>query len=595
MAGSIDPVELASRLSEKQMDCWLHMESETPLNKYPAKQHARRVATELGVSAGLLILHGEIARNNKYSDMPAPFRQNRYFYYLTGCNETDCHVTYDIEQDSLSLYIPKVDTSRIIWYGRGSTIPEALDKYDVDYVHHNERLQHHTDRYLRDYPGVLYLLDPKECSQIIRPDDKRCDVQSLLPAMNRARVIKDQHEIDLIRKANKISSQAHVEVLANIRKFTNEAQVEGRFLDVCVSNHARKQAYDIIAGSGPNAGTLHYDANNEDFGDRLLMCLDAGCEWQNYASDITRTFPLTGKWTKEGRAIYGLVERMQSYCIEKLRPGVRYLDLHIQAHQIAIEGLLKLGILHNGTPEEIYKAGTSRAFFPHGLGHHIGLEVHDVGHSELMSGLSTAEKEVPSLFPQDYHLSVYDPALCFAPATPRSGPLQEGMVLTVEPGIYFSAYALKLYSKHPVHRKYINVPVLKKYMSVGGVRIEDDILITRDGHENLTTAPKGEAMLRIINGEETPDLDAICSSASSPQRSTVAPQLTEENEEKEESLVPAPGISRSRLCLRCRVYRASHNTDCSEDSHSYEQMKIPIRRSESIGLNFLQRGEGSRR
>ena len=157
-------------------------------------------------------------------------------------------------------------------------------------------------------------------------------------------------------------------------------------MNVCISHQAKQQAYDPIAASGPNAGTLHYDANNENFEGRQLMCLDAGCEYELYSSDITRTFPLAESWpTKEAENIYKLVERMQESCIERLAPGVRYLDLHILAHQIAIDGLLKLGILHNGTREEIYAAGTSRAFFPHGLGHHIGLEVHDVGQAELMS------------------------------------------------------------------------------------------------------------------------------------------------------------------------------------------------------------------
>jgi Xaa-Pro dipeptidase len=199
-------------------------------------------------------------------------------------------------------------------------------------------------------------------------------------------MIKDDHEIKLIRKANDISSQAHKQVLANILHYKNEAQVEGLFTDVCISHQAKQQAYDPIAASGPNAGTLHYDANDEDFGDRQLMCLDAGCEFELYASDITRTFPLSTSWpSKEAENIYKLVERMQETCIERLAPGVRYLDLHVLAHQIAIDGLLTLGILHNGTKEEIYKAGTSRAFFPHGLGHHVGLEVHDVGQAELMS------------------------------------------------------------------------------------------------------------------------------------------------------------------------------------------------------------------
>lgn len=237
-------------------------------------------------------------------------------------------------------------------------------------------------------PGHLYALHRNQSLQ--HTSDVRrhyeIDTTSLQPAMNLARMIKDDHEIKLIRKANEISSLAHRQILASILKFKNEAQVEGLFLDVCVSRQAKQQAYDPIAASGPNAGTLHYDANNEDFENRQLMCLDAGCEYDLYASDITRTFPLSAAWpTREAENIYKLVERMQESCIKRLAPGVRYLDLHILAHQIAIDGLLALGILHNGTKEEIYKAGTSRAFFPHGLGHHIGLEVHDVGQAELMS------------------------------------------------------------------------------------------------------------------------------------------------------------------------------------------------------------------
>lgn len=232
----------------------------------------------------------------------------------------------------------------------------------------------------------LYVLHQFQVPPGFPQREPRIDAFSLQPAMNITRMVKDDHEISLIRKANDISSQAHREVLANILKFKNEAQVEGLFMNACISRQAKQQAYDPIAASGPNAGTLHYDANNEDFADRQLMCLDAGCEFDLYASDITRTFPLSASWpTKEAEDVYKLVQRMQEACIEELAPGVRYLDLHIKAHHVAIDGLLRLGILHNGTKEEIYKAGTSRAFFPHGLGHHIGLEVHDVGQAELMS------------------------------------------------------------------------------------------------------------------------------------------------------------------------------------------------------------------
>lgn len=272
--------------------------------------------------------------------------------------------------------------------------------YDIDKVYYTDELSSFVADWfhLECSNGLLYCLHSALASEEIpgRTGKIVVDTTSLLSAMNIARMITDDHEIRLIQKANDISSKAHREILANILKFKNEAQVEGLFLDICVAQQAKEQAYDPIAASGPNAGTLHYDANNEDFDDRQLMCLDAGCEYQLYASDITRTFSLSSSWpSKEAENSYKLVELIQESCIERLAPGVRYLDLHILAHQIAIDRLMALGTLHNGTKEEICKAGASRAFFSHGLGHHVGLEVHDVGQAELMSvrgGKATLEQ-----------------------------------------------------------------------------------------------------------------------------------------------------------------------------------------------------------
>jgi Xaa-Pro dipeptidase len=514
MAG-LNATELAGRLQREQQAMWLHLEAGAPFEKYPAKQHARGVShllfEQFGVSNGLIYLPGAVARNNEDSDMPAPFRQRRYFYYMSGCNEANCHVTYDIQNDKLTLFIPKIDPARVIWNGRGSTPAEALNKYDIDAVFYEDTSKEFIAKWLNHYRGNLYILHPSQ--KPLERTRSLIDCTFLRVAMDLAREIKDEHEVTLIRKANDISSKAHKEVLANILRLKNEAEVEGLFLNVCISQQAKQQAYDPIAASGPNAGTLHYDSNNEDFGDRQLMCLDAGCEYQLYASDITRTFPLSADWpTDESRNIYRLVERMQEACIAGLKPGVRFLDLHILAHHIAIDGLLSLGILHNGTREEIFKAGTSRAFFPHGLGHHVGLEVHDVGHARLVTaaeGQRPVYEKASSIYPENFHVPVYDAELCRAPVHPHSRGLQEGMVVTVEPGIYFSKYALKMfYLPSPIHSKYINTSVLKDYLPVGGVRIEDDILITSQGYENLTTAPKGDAMLEFIRKQKA-DLEGL--------------------------------------------------------------------------------------
>lgn len=307
--------------------------------------------------------------------------------------------------------------------------------------------------------------------------------------MDAARVIKDPCEVKLIQHANSVSAHAHREVLAGIHRFRNEAQIEATFVDACMSQGAKHQAYSVIAASGENNSTLHYVKNDEPLKGRQLVCLDAGCEWDCYASDVTRTFPISGSWpSQEAKDIYELVQLMQTSCIEKLQPGVRFLDLHVLAHKIAIKGLLRLGILGGGTPEEMYESGASRAFFPHGLGHHLGLEVHDVA----------PMLQVPRQQRLDAQLMSRDQR-CMHPCTLDSWALEEGMVITVEPGIYFSRYGLEhIYLRSRKISKFINLAVVKRYLPVGGVRIEDDILITADGYRNLTTAPKGEEMLRII-------------------------------------------------------------------------------------------------
>ena len=292
-------------------------------------------------------------------------------------DESDCHVTYDIESDCLTLWLPAINPRTVVWIGRGSTVEEALDKYDVDDARYSPSLEQFLKSWVEERKGPVYVLHPD--TRLPELQSTRVNQKDLQPAMDQCRVIKDDHEIGLIKEANRISTLAHESVLRKLRGFNNEGQVEAHFLDVSIAHGAKHQSYGIIAGSGPNAAILHYQANDQNFGDRQLMCLDAGAEWNAYASDVTRSFPLSGKWpTEEARQVYDLVQRMQNKCIQRLHPGTHFVELQYLAHLIAIKGLLDLGVFHNGTVLDIYKAGTSTAFFPHGLGHHVGLEVHDV-------------------------------------------------------------------------------------------------------------------------------------------------------------------------------------------------------------------------
>ncbi len=182
--------------------------------------------------------------------------------------------------------------------------------------------------------------------------------------MDAARVVKDGYEIALVRRANAVSSAAHRRVLEGLRAMANEREIEAVFRAHCMAAGAHRQAYPVIAGSGANAGVLHYFANNEPLAGRQLVCLDAGAEWHCYASDVTRTFPVSGAFSPEAAAVYAVVERMQAECIARVRPGAEFRALQDHAMALAVDGLLALGILRAGSAADILAAGTAAAFFP---------------------------------------------------------------------------------------------------------------------------------------------------------------------------------------------------------------------------------------
>ncbi|PGH28189.1 hypothetical protein AJ80_00079 [Polytolypa hystricis UAMH7299] len=466
------------------------------MNKYPAKQHARRVAAQFNVTGGLIYLTGQQTRLLEDSDQSRPFRQRRYFFYLSGVDEADCHLTYDIRRDKLILFVPNFDVRRAIWMGPTLRPEDALSRYDVDGVEYFEALDQYLAHWSQNNPDpLIYVLHESQKPPAVFAVglEPQYDSSKLLPAMDACRVIKDDHEIGLIKRANEVTTAAHTAVLQNVSRMQNEAEIHGTFLQTCVSQGAHSQAYEIIAASGENAATLHYTKNNELLKGRQLVCLDAGAEWNCYACDVTRTFPLSCQWpSEEAREIYEIVQLMQEECISRIKQGVRFRDLHLLAHDIAIEQLLRLGILR-GTVDELRPTGVSMVFFPHGLGHHLGLEVHDVSPESI----NALQNNKEGLQGENAVEACMEFLTEMSPCTQSAPTLKAGMVLTVEPGIYFSRLALKE-AKRGFWKDLIDMDVVERYIPVGGVRIEDDILVTKDGYENLTTAPKGAAMLEVI-------------------------------------------------------------------------------------------------
>jgi len=381
------------------------------------------------------------------------YSQRRFFYYLTGCPLAESYLIHDMDTDKSTLYIPPINPEDVIWSGLPMSPEEAKGKYDVDEVEYRKTegtmvtLAHIASQ---KGPSTAFaireptLREPSGEISFLAFNDYNFTI--LKEAIEVCRVVKDEYEIALMGKANQISSKAHRLVLENVKNAKNERELEAVFLGHCIASGARNQAYDSIVAGGRAAATLHYVNNNAPLAGKLNLLLDAGCEWDCYASDITRTFPINGQFTKESRAIYDIVLKMQLECIAVLKEGVLWDDVHVLAHKIAIDGLLELGIL-KGDKDEILASRTSVAFLPHGLGHYLGMNTHDTGGNP-----NYADKD-----PMFRYLRV-------------RGRLPANSVITVEPGIYFCNFIIEPFLKDEKHAKYIDAEVLERYWDVGGVR-----------------------------------------------------------------------------------------------------------------------------
>ncbi|CCH44238.1 Xaa-Pro dipeptidase [Wickerhamomyces ciferrii] len=430
--------------------------------RYPARQHALNVKHHLqtklsDLSKTSIFLSGSLQESDKYSDSSKPFKQERYFFYLTGVNIPGSHVFYDLNKEELVLFLPEIDQDDVMWSGLPLSIEDASKKFDVDKVVYSNEIPNYLSKY-----DVNLTTDIDKNNQIYK-NQLTPGQTELFYALDESRIIKDSYEIELLRKAAKITDNCHYAVMSALPIETNETHIHAEFMYHAIRQGSKHTAYDPICCSGPSCGTLHYVKNDDDLGTKQSILIDAGAEWENYAADVTRSFPINGEWSKEHREIYDSVKEMQDKTLELIKPGQSWDELHLLAHKVLIERFLKLGIFHNGTKEEIYESGASTIFFPHGLGHLLGMDTHDVGG----------------------HPNYEDPDEKLQYLRLRR-TLQKGYVVTDEPGIYFSPFLVENGFKDVNKRKYVNEEIMKKYYPIGGVRIEDDILVTEDGYENLT-------------------------------------------------------------------------------------------------------------
>ena len=259
--------------------------------------------------------------------------------------------------------------------------------------------------------------------------------------LHEMRLIKSTQEIKQMKKAAKISVVAHQKAMQCTRPDMYEYQVDAELKHYFMSNGAQFEAYPAIVGGGENGCVLHYTQNNKQLNDGDLLLIDAGCEWEKYASDITRTFPVNGVFSEPQKALYQLVLDAQYAAIEQVQPGNHWNDPHEAAVKVLTAGLVELGLL-NGDVPSLIKEEAYKPYYMHRTGHWLGMDVHDVGDYKIEN---------------QWRL------------------LEPGMVLTVEPGLYIQPDATE---------------VDKQWRGIG-IRIEDDVLVTKKGHDVLTTgAPK---------------------------------------------------------------------------------------------------------
>ncbi|MFS2006188.1 aminopeptidase P N-terminal domain-containing protein [Duganella sp. CT11-25] len=426
-----------------------------------AARRARLLAQMPPGAVAVLPTAPEVARN---SDSDYLYRHDSYFYYLTGFTEPDSTLVLVAARGDAParaiLFCRQKNPEREIWEGFRHGPDGARAAFGFDAAYAIEELDGEISKLLADAPALYYALGSNAAldAQVklwlgnvrrlarsgVTPPASAVD---LLPLIDEMRVIKDDGEQALMLRAAAISSQAHARAMRAARPGMFEYELEAELLYDFRRNGAQAPAYNSIVAAGANACVLHYSANNARCKDGELVLIDAGCEFDGYASDITRTWPVNGRFSAPQKRLYELVLAAQSAALKAIAPGLPYAGAHEAAVQVLAQGMLDLGLLDrnkHGNAADAIADKRHLQFYMHGTGHWLGMDVHDVGQYR-----DTAAAGKPSR------------------------ALQPGMVVTVEPGIYV--------------RPAEGVP--EEYWNTG-IRIEDDVLITAGGHTILSTAPK---------------------------------------------------------------------------------------------------------
>uniref|UniRef100_A0A668AA42 Xaa-Pro dipeptidase n=1 Tax=Myripristis murdjan TaxID=586833 RepID=A0A668AA42_9TELE len=435
------------------------------------------------VSKSVVVLQGGEQKQRYCTDTDILFRQESFFHWAFGVTESDCFAAIDVDSGKSILFVPKLPESYATWMGEIYPKQHFKERYAVDEVHYTCDVS---------LPVLTQRGQNTDSGSISREASfegiSRFQVNNTLlyPVIVECRLIKTDMELEVLRYTNRISSEAHKMVcFLPCSLFQHHCYSQGGM---------RHTSYTCICGTGSNSSILHYGhagaPNDKTIVDGDMCLFDMGGEYYCYSSDITCSFPANGKFTPDQRAIYEAVLKSSRAVMAAIKPGVKWTNMHRLADRVHLEELVKIGIL-KGNVEDMMKVHLGSVFMPHGLGHLLGIDVHDVGG-----------------YPEGVD-RVNEPGL----RSLRMGRLvQERMVLTVEPGIYFINHLLDQALANDAQSCFINNQELARFRSFGGVRIEDDIAVTADGVELLTCVPRTVEEIEAFMADSAKPFSPVVSS-----------------------------------------------------------------------------------
>ena len=437
---------------------------------------SRRKRLMQKIDNGIILLLGNSEASTNYPANTYKFRQDSTFLYFFGHNEPDLAAILDPQSGEEILFGNNVDMDDIIWMGPQPTIAEKGEKVGISHTEPFAALGKYLQKAQSEGRKVHFLPPYRNYNKILLNSLLNIPIANLkaeaslelIKAVVDLRIIKEQCELEEIHKACDIGYQMHYSAMKMAKLGMVEQEIAGMMEGIAHSYGAMTSFPTILSQNGE---TLHNHSHHQILTEGRLIVIDSGAENNmNYCSDFTRTIPSSGKFTQQQKEIYNIVAAANNLAQDMAKPGITYKEVHLAACRVLAEGLIDLGLM-KGDVDEAVAAGAHALFMPHGLGHNMGLDVHDM--EDLGQIYVGYDDEVR-------------PSTQFGLASLRMGRmLKPGHVLTVEPGCYFIPALIEQWKSEGTNKEFINFDKLEQYYTIGGIRLEDDIVITEDGCKML--------------------------------------------------------------------------------------------------------------